>query len=182
MITVQAKEIAETALWAYSESDRPHLNGVLFGDGRYVATDGHRMVVVPNETATQRLLVWRDQLLAACAVAKVVGAYEMKISVDAKHVVVDIGAMKLRAISGEADRYPPIQQVFDSVPRAGIVPPEGYTFNAGFLAAIDSVNRAMGCDGHLSGVQMTGWSDALSPVMFENRKGVKFIVIGMRGL
>lgn len=183
MITVATALLAAIAKWAYADHSKP-LGMVLFGDGRIVATDAHRLVIVPCPEATVRFGVWRDHILAAVAAQDSLARADVEpqighdmdetdysmmlaygprgdrtidIAVVEQHAVMDIGGVEIRAPLAPESRYTAtanVDGVFTGAAADGN--PDGYLLDARFMAAIVEVNDATA--GFREGVRVTRWS------------------------
>lgn len=207
-ISIRTDLLAAVARWTHADPTRS-IGVVAFrSDNTIVATDAHRMVIVPHETHGLSFGVTRAHLLAAVAAQNVLqrdgmepnvghdvverpdgdivladgphGDREVRIWIDANRVYLDIGALVVRAPLVDIRQYPDVEKaiVGDS---AGT--PNGYLLDARYLAAIAEVNMASAS--YADGVRVVRWSalDAnggRGPVVLENVNGVKFAIMPQR--
>lgn len=204
-ITIETNLLAAIAKWAYTYSDRT-IHAVAFRpDDTIVATDGHRLVLVPHPTHGLSFGVARAHLLAAVAAQDAVArdGVEPQIAHDLEvmdggdvtvsdgprggrvidlmpkddRVVLGLGDLALRVPLVDIAGYPPIDQVFagDS---AGT--PDGYLLDARYLAAISEVNMASA--GFKLGVRVTTWGRVdkkgrRSAIVLEGATGIRFAIM-----
>lgn len=184
MITVSTALLAAVAKWAYADHSEP-LGMVLFGDGRIVATDAHRLVIVPCPEATTRFGIWRDHILAAVAAQDSMARVGVKSSVphDTEetddgylrlltesprgHRKIDIdiedefvrlrtGGVDVMATIAPAAKYPTSQVIDALFVNDNAGTPNGYALDAHYLAAISEVIAASATNPN--GIRVTQWS------------------------
>lgn len=187
-ITIGTNVLASVVKWACTDVTRSHICTVLFERGHAIATDGHRMVLLPIETNDQRLLVDARHLSAAVAAQRdmhVDRPHAITLSRDDAHVVLGIGnGAKLVVPYRAPEQYPPYEQVIPKHDPAAPAP-HGYILDPRFLAAIAEVNAAVAPNAQ-RGVKVVAWSptDAdgqmLGAMLFEGYEGVRFVVMPMR--
>lgn len=208
-ITIRTDILAAIAKWASADTTRP-IGAVAFrADDTIVATDGHRLVLVPHETHGLSFGIERAHLLAAVAAQDSIarddreprvghdvierpdgemtladgahGDREVTLWSDAGRVYIDIDGLVIRASCVDLKEYPPIEQIFSGSDNAGT--PDGYLLDARYLAAISEVNMATAS--YSDGVRVTQWSrlDAdgkRGPIVLENSVGVRFAIMPQR--
>lgn len=175
-IKISADTIAAVAKWASADHDRPHLRMVMFARGECVATDGHRLVIVPITYDGPRFGVDRADLLAAVAVHRELRAdLDLEIALDGKKAKITIGYHRVLTVPAcDASAYPPYRMLVDGSGK-GSKSIEGHSFNPAYMAGIDEINRTMPA---VAGVRITGWGDdKRDPVVFENTAGARFIIM-----
>jgi hypothetical protein len=162
---------------------------VLFEKGRAIATDGHRLVMLPCPTNGKALLVDSRYLSAAIAAQREMHPprpHEITIApVDAGTVTIGIATgVSLVVPFRNPGQFPPYEQVVPKVdPKA--VSPDGIYFDPRYLAAIAEVNDAIAPDSK-RGVRAIAWPRAdkngelLDSMMFEGHNGALFVIMPMR--
>lgn len=187
-ITISTNVLAAIAKWSCQDADRPHLRTVLFERGRAIATDGHRMVLLPVETNGHRLLVDSGHIAAAVAAQrdmKVSRPREITIEPSDKSIILGLdNGVSLIVPARDPGQYPPYEQAVPKVdPKAKT--PHGYALDPRYLAAIAEVSAAVAPNAQ-RGVRVVAWSpiDAdgqqLGAMLFEGYEGVRFVVMPMR--
>jgi hypothetical protein len=188
-ITISTPVLAAIIKWSYQESDRPHLRTVLFENGRAIATDGHRLVVLPIKTNSHRLLVDSQHLAAAIAAQRdlKVTRAEREIGIEPSGPNVTLTIDKGISVTVPArnpESFPPWSQVIPKVDQDAKAP-HGYILDPRYLAAIAEVNTALAPHAQ-RGVRVVAWSPTdedgqqLGAMLFEGYEGVRFVVMPMR--
>jgi hypothetical protein len=191
IITVRTQLLAAVAKWTYIDDTRPNLNVVYFDGKAMIATDGHRMVVVPMETSLPGFGIHRRDCAAIAAGQRELERHqhmgELRISVaDRKATIALDREMRTMTVPAHGVDYPPYESLFKSLKAETPVPSE-FTFNPRYLAAIDEVMQGVDpTDYHASGgVRVKAWSAVdergfCGPMLFEGA-GIQFLVMPMRG-
>lgn len=190
-INVRTDLLHAVAKWAHGDASRA-IGAVAFRDNEIVATDGHRLVIVPCETNGHAFGVYRSHLLAAVAAQNslardgidprvghdivevedhMVGPYLTVADGPFGDRVVDLWPVDghvqidlgaVRVIASKID----ISQYPDvrSVLKHGddSSTPDGYLLDARFLAAIEEVNTAHA--NYQSGVRVVKWGRLIGGV------------------
>lgn len=182
-VQVSTNLIAAVAMWA--STDAAHKCGVVFfGGDRIIATDGHRLVVVPHATHGHTFGVVRAHLLAAVAAQDVLsrdgidppvnhdlvllrdgdmgladgprGDRVIKLVPDDNMIAIDIGAPVITVPRIDVSSYPiaGVDDVFKGAKPKG--DPDGYVLDIRYLSAITAINNATA--GFTDVVRVTGWS------------------------
>lgn len=203
-ITIGTSLLAAIAKWAYTDTDRI-VNAVAFRpDNTIVATDGHRLVMVPHPTHGLSFGVARSHLLSAIAAQDMIArdgndpplahdleatdgdsflAYEPRagrvadLTPTKDRVIINLGEVALRAPIVDIAEYPPISKVFTGDSTGT---PDGYLLDARYLAAISEVNAASA--GRCAGVRVTMWgriddNGRRSAVVLEGATGIRFVIM-----
>lgn len=206
-ISIRTDLLAAIAKWARRDG-AGHLGAVVFRtNNTIVATDGHRLVIVPHETHGLSFGVARSHLLAAISAQSVLvrdgidphvghdviddgddvkladgpyGDRRIDLSLlDATRVLIDIGTIAIRAPRVDLKKYPDVER---SLVGDNSGTPDGYLLDARYLAAIEEVNTAS--SGYASGVRVVQWSQLVGevrgPVVMENAVGVRFAIMPQR--
>lgn len=188
-IIIRTDLLAAVASWTSDDQGLGHLRVVLFKNNKLVACDGHRLVQVPIACNGLTIAIDRDLVAAAAAAQsfckhtahsdKDYGWRAVKISVDDKQAVFDVGKFTLRGPLGDPTTFPAYE---------GVIPtdrperhPDGYGFDPKYLAAIHEVQVAAGATKGMQGVKVTGWSaDGLGAMLFEGHMGIRYVVMPVR--
>lgn len=189
-ITIKTDLLLAVSRWASPAKDnRPHLSVVLFKGNEMLACDGHRLVRVPVACNGLTIAIDRDHIAAAAAAQAFCGnttpldddygGKAVRITVDGKHAVIDVGSFAIRGVLGDPKSYPPYDQVMPKErPERH---PDGYGFDPRYLAAIHEVQVAAGARTGTQGVKITGWSaDGLGAMLFEGHMGIRYVVMPVR--
>lgn len=183
--------LSAIATWTYPSSDnkdRPHLSVVKFGDGEAIACDGHRLVRLPLPAAVERFGLSRFSLLAIEAARVAISADRAgSIEINAKEARATLThgrvALSIVVPVENVDGFPPIEQVMVTT-KATAAPSSNYIFDPRYLAAIRDILLAAGAP---NGVRCAAWSQVhddgiAGPMQFENDRGIRFVVMPMRGM
>lgn len=207
-LTIATNLLAAIAKWASTDESKPHLCCVAFrSDNTIVATDAHRLVVVPHETHGHGFLLDRKVILAAIAAQNIIardgtdppidhdlaatpngdvveltdgpyGERTIELTPDGVHVLMSLGSLALRASVLDIAMYPPIDRVLKIGSNKGS--PDDYLLDARYLAAIVEVNNATA--GYSKVVRVTHWGRLLkngtrSALLLEGATGVRFVIM-----
>lgn len=181
-ITVSARAIAAVAKWAHDDT-KPWIHMVLFTAGEYVATDGHRMVVVPTDYAGEPFGIDAKHLTAAVEAQRaLIGSVHRDLVLEPTgdgRVRIGLDAsVSLLVPFRDPSLYPPYQKAIPTEKETDS--PEGYALDPRYLAAIAEVNEAT-CEPTCRGARVTAWSkDRLGPMVFENDAGVQFVIMPVK--
>lgn len=201
-LTVSTDLLHAVAQWSYkstSADDRLHLSVVALIDGELVATDGDRLVRVPIDAPKKLTLsIGRDHVLAAVAAQREISSYEVLHREDDQHqrtigielgaggIRLDLGKISMLVPAGPIEKYPSIATIAAAMPTGTkSMPPDGYTIDPDYVAAIADVQRAIDQD-ELRGVRLTAWSDAddegkrTGVMLFEGGGGTRYLIMPMR--
>lgn len=193
-ITISTDLLAAVAKWASTDESLSHLGLIVFRKNEIIACDGHRLIRVQFRTQGLEFAVQRSHLLAAVAAQRELPGITLRDDENNKAIEVSLsengrirlslGPVALVVPGGDLSTYPPIEQVMPE-PREGQPPsPDGYVFNPRYLAALDEVNRAMGCDG--GGARCVVWSGPegshriRGAMLLSNARGARFVIMPMR--
>ncbi len=176
-IAIAPKLLAAVAKWAHAQRHPGNIHMVMFTKTEYVATDGHRIVRVPIRYYGPKFCVDRTHLLAAASAAATLSAELIQIKVDdsGKIELILAPGVVMRVPAGDADKYPPVDEVMP-IARTG-PPPDPYGMNARYLADIYEIDVAAGKSG---GVKITGWGGSLDAMSFKSDSGIRYIVMPIR--
>lgn len=183
MTTVRTDLLAAVAKWAHADPARP-IGAVLFRDNRIIATDGHRLVIVPHELEGEAFGVARYHLRAAIAAQNALTRepIDPQVGYDVKDVgdvvladgpygdreitlTTKEGRVYLEIADGVAIRVPAHdvstyadQKRLDSLISGGsdTGTPDGYLLNPEYLADVSEVSTASAT--YRDGVWVTRWS------------------------
>jgi hypothetical protein len=186
-IEIRTKLLRAIAACAYSDPDRPRIAGILFRDGRIVASNGHVLVVVPLQHELT-LMVPTHLAVVACdaQVANddgqvdeygfpVVNDNRCFVYADGEDAVIDIGGVVLRAPALDASTYPDITKVSpNSTSNGNSV---GVLYDPRLLALAGPLLDAHEGRNGLELVACGGLSDAL---VFRSEGGIEFTQMPMR--
>lgn len=208
VVVVPTCLLAAVAKWAHGDPGRT-IGCVAFQPGRMVATDGHRLVIVPHETHGQSFGVQRAHLLAAVAAQNSLARDGIDPQVghdlvdddgditlaDGPHgdrtidlmpvasgpIAIGIGDVTMHVPRGDISMYPTVDAVV--VAEADCNGPPDYMLDARFLAAVEEVNTAHA--NYRSGVRFTKWgslgADGIrGPLTLTSATGVTFVIMPQR--
>jgi len=189
-ISISTNVLAAIVKWSCQDRDRLHLCAVLFEKDRAIATDGHRMVLLPIPTHGHHLLVDGQHIGAAVAAQrdmKVQRPHSITIEPGDKSIILGLDkGVSLVVPTRDPAQYPPYDQVVPKVdPKANA--PHGYILNPRYLAAIAEVNDAV-APSTQCGIRVVAWSPSdangqqLGAMLFEGHEGVQFVVMPMRSI
>lgn len=198
LFSIRTRLLAAVAKWTHTDDNRPHLHRVLFDGKHMVATDGHRMVVVPCETDMPPFALGRvDCAILAAAqreITKRDGAELRFVAIDiypgrpvstSRKALIELDEEGLRSLlvpAPDPSDFPRWQQLFEGQKAEPPTPPT-YAFEPRYLAGIDEVLEAV--DGARNRtVEVKAWTanepgGHVGPMLFESG-GIRFLIMPKR--
>jgi hypothetical protein len=179
LFTVKASLLGAVAKWACHDESRYWLNFVFFDGKNMVATDGHRMVVVPLVVDGPAFGLHRKSIAALVAMQRELGRKFGDFTVGVENhkatIVLDGPDAPTVDIKAPVVDFPPYEQLLQFKPPAA-ADPGPCAFNPRYLADIHEVLLTLS---HSETVTIKAWGDAMGPVLFE-AEGIRFVVMQKR--